>query len=68
LDRPEANLVADVCVAVVTVVAMLSLGGTYGVVGLSSAMLFGRVIGVTVRFATLRRLLKQVAPPLPDPQ
>jgi O-antigen/teichoic acid export membrane protein len=68
LDRPAANVVADVCVIVFTVAAMPALGGAYGVLGFASAMLFGRAVGVTVRFATLHRLLKQVGPTLHAPQ
>ena len=65
IDRPSANLLADICTLVVTLTIMVCLMQPLGVLG-GAALgdLGGKVIGTIVRYATLRRLLKHFLAPL----
>jgi O-antigen/teichoic acid export membrane protein len=58
IDRPAANLPADVCSLVVTLAVVFCLVGPLGVYGAVLADLGGNATSALVRFATLRRLLK----------
>ncbi len=60
IDRPKANLAADVCTLAVTLTVIVCLVQPLGVLGAALADLSGNVAGATVRYATLRRLLKTV--------
>ena len=58
IDRPEANLVADVCSLVVTLAILVCILQPLGLLGAALADLGGKVVGAAVRYETLRRLLK----------
>ena len=58
IDRPEANLVADVCSLVVTLAILVCILQPLGLLGAVLADLGGKVVGAAVRYETLRRLLK----------
>jgi O-antigen/teichoic acid export membrane protein len=58
IDRPEANLLADVCSLVVTLAILCCILQPLGLLGAALADLGGKVAGATVRYETLRRLLK----------
>ena len=60
IDRPAANLPADVCSLVVTLTIVFCLVGPLGIYGAALADLGGNVASALIRFATLRRLLKTV--------
>ena len=58
IDRPKANLPADVCTLVVNLTVVFCLVQPLGVLGAALADLSGNVAGALVRHTTLRRLLK----------
>jgi O-antigen/teichoic acid export membrane protein len=58
IDRPKANLTADMCTLAVNLTAVLCLVRPLGVFGAALADLGGNVAGAWVRHRTLRRLLK----------
>jgi O-antigen/teichoic acid export membrane protein len=63
IDRPDANIAADVCTLAATLVIVLCLLGPLGVLGAALGDLGGKVAGALVRYATLRRLLNTVPRP-----
>jgi O-antigen/teichoic acid export membrane protein len=62
IDRPAANLPADVCSLVVTLTIVFFLVGPLGIYGAALADLGGNVSSSLVRYATLRRLLNAAQP------
>jgi O-antigen/teichoic acid export membrane protein len=58
IDRPAANLPADVCTLMVTLTIVFCLVEPLGVYGAVLADLGGNVTSALVRYATLRRQLK----------
>ncbi len=58
IDRPKANLPADLATLVATLTVVCCLVQPLGVLGAALADLAGNVIGALVRLAVLRRLLK----------
>ncbi|HZZ30150.1 MAG TPA: lipopolysaccharide biosynthesis protein [Pirellulales bacterium] len=58
IDRPRANLSADICTLVVTLGVALCLLPGMGVLGAALGDLAGKVVGALIRELTLRRLLK----------
>jgi O-antigen/teichoic acid export membrane protein len=58
IKAPQANFAADVCVLVVTLGALLGLGGPLGVLGAALATLAGSTVGLAVRAWTLARYWK----------
>jgi O-antigen/teichoic acid export membrane protein len=57
MERPAANLLADICVIVVTLLATLSLVGQFGALGAAWGMFLGTSIGMVVRWATVFHFL-----------
>lgn len=53
IDRPAANLVADLAQMCVTLVAALTLVAPYGAVGIAIAIVVGRVAGAALRWVIL---------------
>jgi len=60
IDRPDANIAADMCTLIVTLIIVFCLLQPLGVLGAALGDLGGKVAGALVRYATLRRLLKTV--------
>jgi len=60
IDRPDANIAADVCTLVVTLVIVFCLLQPLGVLGAALGDLGGKVAGTVVRYGTLRRLLSNI--------
>ena len=58
MDRPQANLSADICTLIITLSLVFLLLPSLGVLGAALGDLGGRVGGATVRHGTLRALLK----------
>ncbi|HEX4147753.1 MAG TPA: lipopolysaccharide biosynthesis protein [Pirellulales bacterium] len=65
IDRPQANLAADVCTLVVTLAIVVLLLEPLGVLAAALGDAVGRVAGSSVRYVTLRQLLKS-SPPLAE--
>ena len=63
IDRPKANLAADVCALVVTLTVMFCLLQSFGALGAALGDLAGKVSGGLVRYGTLRALLKTTLSP-----
>ena len=61
LERPGANLVADIATSVVTVGGALLVIGSWGVLGAALAMLAGIVVGTILRYYTFVRMLNSDA-------
>ena len=61
IDRPKANLPADLCTLAVNLTVVFCLVQPLGVLGAALAVLSGNVVGALVRYTTLRRLLKTAA-------
>ena len=57
MQRPHSNLVADICVLLVTVALSLWLLAPLGVTGAAIATLGGVTAGVVARWVTLLRLM-----------
>ena len=62
IDRPQANLSADVCTLVVTLTLVFCLLEPMGVFGAALGDLAGKSAGALIRYETFRRLLKTVRP------
>lgn len=58
IDRPKANLTADICTLTVNLTILCCLVQPLGVYGAALADLGGNLVGVSVRWVTLHRLLK----------
>jgi O-antigen/teichoic acid export membrane protein len=58
MQRPHANLLADICVLLVTVALALWLLPSLGVIGAAVATLGGVSVGVAARWIVLLRLVK----------
>jgi O-antigen/teichoic acid export membrane protein len=61
LDRPAANLRADVVQMLVTLAAALWLVAPQGALGIAIALVAGRTAGALVRWITLERLMVSLA-------
>jgi O-antigen/teichoic acid export membrane protein len=61
IDRPKANLPADVCTFSVTLLVVALLLGPMGIMGVAIGDLSGKIVGAAVRHRTLRRLTTGVA-------
>lgn len=59
LQRPGANLAADLCCLTTTVALALCLVSPLGVTGAAAASLVGTTLGVAVRSITLARLIRR---------
>ena len=58
LQRPHSNLVADICVLLVTVALAFWLLPPFGVIGAAIAALGGATAGVATRWVILLRLMR----------
>jgi O-antigen/teichoic acid export membrane protein len=58
VDRPQANLIADATVLLVTLGAAALLIHPYGILGAASATLIGSAAGAITRFIVFRRVLR----------
>ncbi len=58
IDRPRANMAADVATLLVTLAVMACLLPTLGVLGAALGDLAGKSVGTVVRYLTLRRFLQ----------
>jgi O-antigen/teichoic acid export membrane protein len=63
VNRPEANLVADTTVLLITLGAAALLIEPYGVTGAALCVLLGSSAGALTRFFVFRRVLREVAIP-----
>jgi O-antigen/teichoic acid export membrane protein len=61
VNRPRANVIADVCILCVTVSAAFFLVGPWGITGAATATLLGNTAGMLARALIARRVLAQVA-------
>ncbi len=61
VGRPRASMLADVCLAVTTLIAAVCLVGTYGALGVALASLIGSIVGMFAKVATLERILRLLA-------
>lgn len=60
LDRPAANLYADVTTLLATLAAAALLIGPFGVLGAALAVLAGTVVGAVVRWLTLGHIIRHM--------
>jgi O-antigen/teichoic acid export membrane protein len=63
IDRPKANLRADLCTLIVNLTVVVCLVQPLGVLGAALADLSGNLVGALIRHGTLRRLLKTIPHP-----
>jgi O-antigen/teichoic acid export membrane protein len=67
VNRPRANLIADLCILLVTVSAAFFLVGRWGITGAAAATLLGSTTGMIARTLIARRILAQLASPANSP-
>jgi O-antigen/teichoic acid export membrane protein len=63
VNRPHANIPADICSVIITLTVTISLLQPRGVMAAALGDLAGKVVGTVMRYFALRSVLDTLAPP-----